>query len=250
MSNLLEIRGLKVNVDGKEILKGVNLDIEKGKIHAIMGPNGSGKSSLVMSLMGHPKYEVVGGSIEFNGVDLLKMRIDERSLNGLFVAFQSPREMEGVSLLAFLHAFYNSHQFYENSEYKPVSVFKFKKMVKERMSELKMNLDFLDRSLNYGFSGGERKKIEILQMLLIEPHLAVLDEIDSGLDVDALRDVCGSVVTHHRRLQMGMLMVTHYERILKYIEPDFIHVMKDGQIVKSGGKGFAVELEDHGYDHL
>ncbi len=250
MSNLLEIRDLRVEVEGQEILKGVNLDIEPGKIHAIMGPNGSGKSSLVMSLMGHPKYEITGGSVKFNGEDLLEMEVAERNLSGLFLAFQHPREIQGVNLTTFLHTMYNAHQSHKDSEYKPLSVFKFKKLMKERVHGLKVNPTFLNRSLNHGFSGGEKKKMEILQMSVAEPKLAMLDEIDSGLDVDALRSVCESVTAYHQQSQMGVLMVTHYQRILKYIEPDRIHVIKDGRVVKSGGKEFAAELEESGYEDL
>ncbi len=250
MSNLLEIRNLHVEVDGQPILKGIDMDLEPGKIHAIMGPNGSGKSSLVMSLMGHPKYEITDGTVNFNGKDLLEMEVDERNLNGMFVAFQHPREMEGVNLATFLHTMYNSHQSHSDESYKPLSVFKFKKMMKEMMAQLKVNPNFLDRSLNHGFSGGEKKKIEILQMALAEPKLAMLDEIDSGLDVDALRSVCESVTAYHQESGMAVLMVTHYTRILRYIEPDVIHVLKDGKVVKSGGKDFAHELEEHGYENL
>lgn len=250
MANVLEIRGLCVKVEGQPILKGVDLDIEQGKIHAIMGPNGSGKSSLVMSIMGHPKYEVTDGSVKLNGEEVLDLDVADRNLKGLFVAFQHPREVEGVNLSTFLHTMYNAHQKHMDENYQPVSVFKFKKIVEGKMKELKVNPNFLNRSLNHGFSGGEKKKMEILQMSLLQPQLAMLDEIDSGLDVDALRAVCEAVKDYHRQSQMGVLMVTHYQRILQHIVPDRIHVLKNGKVVKSGGKEFAAELEAHGYEDL
>ena len=250
MKSLLKINSLHAQVDGEKILKGVDLEIAPGEIHVVMGPNGSGKSSLVKTLMGHPKYEVTGGGVSFNCEDLLDMEVDERSLKGLFLAFQHPREIEGVSLSAFLHTMYNAHQANLDSDYKPISVFKFKRFIKEKIAELKMDPAFLDRSLNHGFSGGEKKKMEILQMSIAEPKLAMLDEIDSGLDVDALRSVCDSIVKYHQKSKMGILLVTHYQRILHYIHPDHIHVMKNGVIVKSGGKDFAAELEESGYEHL
>jgi Fe-S cluster assembly ATP-binding protein len=250
MSNLLKISGLRVSVEGQEILKGIDLEINEGEIHAIMGPNGSGKSSLVMALMGHPKYEVTAGKVVFRGQDLLNMAPNERSNCGLFLSFQHPREVEGVTLTTFLHTMYKTRAAILDPDSKVMSIFKFKRFLQEKVEKLKVNPAFLERSLNQGFSGGEKKKMEMLQMSLLHPALGMLDEVDSGLDVDALRVVCEHVNSLKNELNMSVLMVTHYQRILRYIEPDHIHVMKDGLIVRSGDKHFAHELEEKGYEHL
>lgn len=246
--NLLKIVDYKVKVEGEEILKGVNLEIAKGEIHCVMGPNGSGKSTLVNSLMGHPSYEYVGGNVLLEGADLMEMEAFERSLNGLFLAFQYPKEIPGVSMLNFLMASYNAHLVANDPEAKTMKAFRFKKMLKPLLEELGLKGDFLDRYVNQGFSGGEKKKMEILQMKLLEPKVAMLDETDSGLDVDALKVVSEGVnKIHAENPDMGIVIVTHYQRILEYIKPDFVHVMKDGVIVKSGGPEFAQEIEDKGF---
>ncbi len=245
---LLSVKDLKVSVEGEGILKGVNLDVKKGEIHCVMGPNGSGKSTLVNSLMGHPSYEIDAGEVSLNGNDLVEMEAHERSLAGLFLAFQYPKEIAGVSMLNFLMASYNAHLLGNDPDAKTVKAFRFKKMLKPVLEELDMEEDFLDRYVNQGFSGGEKKKMEILQLKLLKPSLAMLDETDSGLDVDALKIVSKGVnQVHTENSDMGIMIVTHYQRILEYIKPDFVHVMKDGVIVKSGGSDFAKEIEEKGF---
>jgi len=251
MTPLIEIKNLRANVENKEVLKGLNLTINEGEIHAIMGPNGSGKSTLSNIIMGHPKYKITEGEILYRGEDLLKLKPHERALRGVFLAFQYPKEIAGVSVEEFLLEAYRSKQKFDNPDSPGILVFRFKKLLKEIMEKLKIPNDFSERYLNCGFSGGEKKKTEILQMALLKPHLSILDEIDSGLDVDALKIVCENINTVKQDNEtMGILLVTHYQRILKYLEPDFVHVMKDGEIIKSGGRDFAHELEEGGYEEF
>ncbi len=251
MTPLLQIIDLKVNIEDKEILHGVTLTINEGEVHTIMGPNGSGKSTLSNVIMGHPKYEVTGGDILYKGESILDMPVHERALCGLFLAFQYPKEITGITMEEFLLAAYRAKQNFINPSKPPILIFRFKKMLKEKMAELKMPESFAERFLNQGFSGGEKKKAEALQMAILEPQMAVLDETDSGLDVDALKIISESVnKVMKKRENTGVLLVTHYQRILKYLKPDYIHVMKEGRIVKSGGHELAQELEEKGYEEL
>ncbi len=239
----LEIKDLKVSVNGKEILKGITLDARKGEISAIMGPNGSGKSTLAYTLMGHPKYKVESGSIMFKGVDITKATPTERAKLGLFLSFQYPVEIPGVSVESFLRSAYNS---VKNTK---ANVIEFHKKVQENLQQFAIPQQFAGRHLNEGFSGGEKKKMEILQMSILKPEMAILDETDSGLDIDALKTVAEGI----NRLsgpEMGALLITHYQRILNYIRPDKVHVMMDGVIVASGGRELAEEIEKKGYDWL
>ena len=246
--SFLEVKGLVVKVEDKKILDGVNLKINSGEVHCVMGPNGSGKSTLVNSLMGHPLYEVESGSVLLDGENLLDLESFERSLNGLFLAFQYPKEIEGVTMFNFLLASYNAHYLKKNPDKTSLKSFRFKKLIQPMLMELGVKDDFLDRFVNQGFSGGEKKKMEILQLQLLQPKFALLDETDSGLDVDALRLVSEGINKVHADSEMGILIVTHYQRILEYIKPDFVHVMKNGKIVKSGGADFALEIEKRGFD--
>lgn len=251
MTALLDIKNLEVAIDGKAILKGVNLTINEGEVHTLMGPNGSGKSTLSNVIMGHPKYKVTKGDIFYKGKSILKMEAHERALIGIFLAFQYPKEIAGVTLEEFLLAAYRAKQAHLDPGKPPILVFRFKKMLKEAMAELKMSEDFAERFLNHGFSGGEKKKAEALQMAILQPELAVMDETDSGLDVDALKTITANInKVMRKREKTGVLIVTHYQRILKHLEPDYVHVMKDGRIVKSGGPKLAHELEEKGYEHL
>ena len=244
MAVALSIIGLKVEVEGKEVVKGLSLDIPAGEVHAIMGPNGCGKSSLVNALMGHPKYAVTGGTATFDGKNLLEMPPHERSALGLFLAFQYPREIAGVTLRSFLYA---AHQAQAKARgEKAMTVLQFKDALTERMNALKMDTAFAERSLNQGFSGGEKKKAEVLQMDILRPRMALLDETDSGLDVDALKIVAEGV-NALRSPDFSALVVTHYARILHHLAPDRVHVMVHGNIVKSGGPEFAARLEQEGY---
>lgn len=245
---MLEIKNLYINVEGKEIVSGVNLSIKDGETHVIMGPNGSGKSTLAQTLMGHPKYEVQSGEISFNGKSMLAMSPEERALEGLFMAFQYPSEVTGVTIANFLRLTFNKKLNSRNE--KQLSPVEFRKILKIKMDELSMSEDFMNRYLNEGFSGGEKKRNEILQMSLLEPKLAILDETDSGLDVDALKIVSESVNRLKEKNKMSSLIITHYTRILKYIKPDFVHVMKNGKFVKEGGASLASELEESGYTDL
>lgn len=246
----LSIKNLAVSVGENPVLHGVSLTVVPGEIHAIMGPNGSGKTTLAQVLAGHPSYTVTDGEIWFKGENILERTPDKRARLGLFLAFQYPKEIPGVKLLTFLRTIYNTKQLALNPEYKKLSIAKFKQLVQEKMQLLKIDETFLERYLNTGFSGGEKKKADILQMALLEPNLAVLDETDSGLDVDALRVVCEGINTLKARTNMSVLMITHYNRILHYITPDVVHVMIDGKIVRSGDKDFAAEVEAKGYDWL
>ena len=242
----LEIRDLHVAVEGKPILKGLSLAVSKGEIHALMGPNGSGKSTLANALMGNPKYEITAGSILLNGVDILELSADERGRKGLFLAFQYPTAIPGVSVANFLRMALTARRKEMGIE-KPLPPKEFRSLVKEKMALLKMDDSFAARYINDGFSGGEKKRAEILQMAVLQPEIAILDETDSGLDIDALR-IVSEGVNALSGPNLGVLLITHYQRILNYIKPQFVHVLVDGRIVKSGGPELAHELEAQGYD--
>ncbi len=242
---LLEVRGLRATVNGIEILKGLDFTVKSGEVHAIMGPNGSGKSTFAKVLAGHTAYEVTGGSVLFEGKNLLELAPEERARAGLFLAFQYPIEIPGVANSQFLRLTYNTVQAQRGKE--ELDPLEFDDFVREKMKLLEMNPDFLDRSVNEGFSGGEKKRNEILQMALLEPRLAILDETDSGLDIDALR-IVSQGVNQLANKDNAIVLVTHYQRLLNYIVPDFVHVMEAGRIIKTGGKELALELEERGYD--
>ena len=242
---LLEIKNLHAGIEGKEILKGLNLQINKGEVHAIMGPNGSGKSTLAKVLAGHPSYEVMQGEVLYEGKNLLELEPDERAKEGIFLAFQYPVEVPGVSNSQFLRLAYNEKMKHLGLE--ELDPLEFNDYLKEKAKVVEMSSDFFKRSVNEGFSGGEKKRNEILQMAVLEPKLAVLDETDSGLDIDALRIVAGGV-NKLRDAEKAIILVTHYQRLLNYITPDFVHVLANGKIVKQGGKELALELEEKGYD--
>ena len=246
MSELV-INDLHVSIEDKEILKGLDLTIKQGEIHAIMGPNGTGKSTLAYTLMGHPNYEVTGGEVWFKGENILELEPDERSRLGMFLAFQYPVAIPGVTVANFLRSAINSRRRAENPDDKGMPIPEFRVMLKEQMSLLKMDHNFAGRYLNEGFSGGEKKRAEILQMATLKPEIAILDETDSGLDIDALRIVADGV-NALTGPEMGVLVITHYQRLLDYIKPDFVHVMFDGRIVESGGPELALQLEEQGYD--
>lgn len=242
-SPVLKIEELRAKIEDKEILKGLSLEIKGGEIHAIMGPNGTGKSTLASALMGHPKYEVTDGSVSLDGANVLEMGVDERALAGLFLAMQYPSEITGVTNADFLRSAINSRR----GEGNEVSLIKFIRLMEAKMKELEMDPQFMHRYLNEGFSGGEKKRNEILQMALLEPRIVILDEIDSGLDIDALKIVAAGV-NAMRSPDRGFLIITHYQRLLDYVKPDFVHVMMQGKIVKSGGPELAERLEAEGYD--
>src|SRR5689334_4460402 len=243
--SLLEIRGLTATVAGKEILKGIDLTVNAGEVHAVMGPNGSGKSTLAQVLAGNPAYEVTGGSVKYNGQDLLELEAEERAQQGVFLAFQYPVEIPGVSNAYFLRAAYNEvRKAHGEDEVDPLE---FADLVEERLKLVDMDKSMLERSVNQGFSGGEKKRNEILQMAVLQPKLSILDETDSGLDIDALRIVAGGV-NKLKKKDNATIVVTHYQRLLNYIVPDFVHVLAGGRIVKSGGKELALELEANGYE--
>lgn len=244
---LLAISNLHVTVDGKQIVRGLDLTVQRGEVHAIMGPNGSGKSTFVSTLMGHPKYTVGGGSAHMLGKDILALPADQRALLGLFLAFQYPKEIAGVTLESFLRAAYEAQQSARNPKHKRVSPIVFRRMLEERMRSLNIDPAFASRSLNKGFSGGEKKKAEILQLSVLSPLLALLDETDSGLDVDALKIVADGV-NAMRSPNFSCVIVTHYARLLGYIVPDRVHVMVRGAIVESGGPELAHKLEREGYE--
>ena len=251
MDGDLVINDLHVAVEGKEILKGVNLTVRKGEVHAIMGPNGSGKSTLAYALMGHPKYQVTSGEILFKGHNILSLQPEERARLGIFLAFQYPTAVPGVSLGNFLRVATNAVRAGHNGDggKKPLSVSEFQKLLREKMEVLKMDRAFASRYVNDGFSGGEKKRAEILQMALLEPQIALLDETDSGLDIDALRVVSEGVNTLAGP-NVGIIVITHYQRILNYIKPDFVHVLAFGQMIRQGGPELALDLEEKGYDWL
>ena len=243
--SVLTIKDLHVAIEGKEILKGVNLEVKGGEIHAIMGPNGTGKSTLSSAIMGHPKYEVTSGSITMDGEDVLEMEVDERARAGLFLAMQYPSEITGVTNADFMRSAINS----KREEGDEISLMKFIKEMDKKMDLLEMDQDMAQRYLNEGFSGGEKKRNEILQLLMLQPAIAILDEIDSGLDIDALK-VVSKGINQMRSEDFGCLMITHYQRLLNYITPDYVHVMMQGKIVKSGGAELAQRLEAEGYDWI
>ena len=242
---LLDVRGLTATVNGIEILKGIDLTVRSGEVHAVMGPNGSGKSTFAKVLAGHPAYVVTGGTVYYEGRNLLELTPEERARAGIFLGFQYPIEVPGVTNSSFLRLAYNTVQGARGAD--ELDPLEFDDFVREKMKLLEMNPDFLDRSVNEGFSGGEKKRNEILQMALLEPHLAILDETDSGLDIDALRVVAGGV-NQLANKDNAVVLVTHYQRLLNYIVPDYVHVMEAGRIIKTGGKELAVELETRGYD--
>ncbi|NLW39700.1 MAG: Fe-S cluster assembly ATPase SufC [Tissierellia bacterium] len=240
---LLEIKDLKVNVEEKEIIKGLNLQIHEGEIHIIMGPNGSGKSTLAYTLMGHPKYEISDGEIIFEDELINDLRADERAKKGIFLSFQYPEEIPGVTVEEFLRTAKTS----VTGKYQGIMA--FKKLLKEKMEELEMDEEYATRYLNQGFSGGEKKKNEILQMSILDPKLAILDETDSGLDVDAIRIVAEGVKRVHDK-DKSILVITHYNKLLDYLNPDYVHILLDGKIVKTGGMELAEEIDKRGYEHI
>jgi Fe-S cluster assembly ATP-binding protein len=249
MGSTLEIRDLHVNVDDKEILKGVDLTIKPGEVHALMGPNGSGKSTLANSLMGHPGYQVTQGVAVFKGENILELAPDERAKMGLFLAFQYPVAIPGVSLANFLRSAINARRKVDDPKDKGIPIGEFRALLKKKMDLLEMGHEFAGRYLNDGFSGGEKKRAEILQLATLEPEVAILDETDSGLDIDALR-IVASGVNRLRSPERAIVLVTHYQRLLDYIVPDFVHVLVDGQVALSGAKELALELESRGYTWL
>jgi Fe-S cluster assembly ATP-binding protein len=244
---MLKIENLQARIEEKEILKGINLEIKPGEIHAIMGPNGSGKSTLASVLAGREDYEVTGGSVDFQGKDLLELSPEDRAKEGLFLAFQYPVEIPGVSTTNFIKTAVNEKRKYQGLE--PLDAAQFLRTMKEKMKLVQIDQSLLSRSLNEGFSGGEKKRNEIFQMAMLEPKLAILDETDSGLDIDALRIVANGV-NELRSSNNAFLVVTHYQRLLDYIVPDFVHVLYNGRIVRSGTKELALELEEKGYDFI
>jgi Fe-S cluster assembly ATP-binding protein len=241
---VLELKNLRAGIDGKEIVKGVSLTVKPGEVHAIMGPNGSGKSTLSYAIAGHPRYKVIGGKAQIDGKDILSMAPDVRAKHGLFLAFQYPSSVPGVTVRDFLRTAYNAVH-----KEKPLSVPEFAALLKQKMSALGMDESFASRYLNDGFSGGEKKRCEILQLAVLQPKYAILDETDSGLDIDALK-VVAEGVNSLGRVDMGVLIITHYQRILRYIKPGFVHVMIEGKIVASGGEELSHKLEEKGYDWL
>lgn len=244
---MLKIKNLHANVQGKEILKGVNLEINAGEVHAIMGPNGSGKSTLSSVLVGHPAFEVTEGEVTFNGIDLLGLEPEERAHLGLFLSFQYPVEIPGVSMVNFMRAAVNEHR--KAAGEAPVSASDFLKLMREKRALVELDNKLASRSVNEGFSGGEKKRNEIFQMAMLKPKLAILDETDSGLDIDALRIVAGGV-NQLRSPENAAIVITHYQRLLDYIKPDFVHVLYKGRIVRSGGADLALVLEEKGYDWI
>ncbi|HEX7151120.1 MAG TPA: Fe-S cluster assembly ATPase SufC [Thermoanaerobaculia bacterium] len=244
---MLEIKDLRAGIDGKEILKGLNLSIEAGEVHAIMGPNGSGKSTLASVLAGRPGYEVLGGSVTFEGKDLFEIPTEERAREGIFLAMQYPVEIPGVNNIYFLKAALNAKRKHHGEE--ELDAMEFLQLAREKMKVVELDEAFMNRAVNEGFSGGEKKRNEIFQMAVLDPKLAILDETDSGLDIDALRIVAEGVNTL-RSEKHAVLVITHYQRLLRYLVPDFVHVLAGGRIVKSGGKELAEELEQKGYDWI
>lgn len=247
---LLDIQNLSIVAEEKEIVRALSLQIKEGEIHALMGPNGSGKSTLAASLMGHPKYKVTGGNVRFQGKDLFKMKPHERAASGLFLAFQYPKEIPGVTVLSFLRAAYNAiKKARQGNTFKPVPLYTFKKILTSKIESVGLDPSFLNRNVNENFSGGEKKKSEVLQMTALEPKLSILDETDSGLDIDALKTICAAI-RKTKKPKQSVLMITHYPRMLHYLKPDRVHVMMEGRIVTTGGKKLAEELEEKGYDFV
>lgn len=246
MSELV-IKNLHVSIEGKEILKGFELTTKQGEVHALMGPNGTGKSTLAYTLMGHPSYQVTAGEVWFKGQNILELAADARARLGLFLAFQYPVAIPGVTVANFLRTALNARKRAEKADDKGIAIPEFRKMLKTKMDLLKMDSAFAGRYLNDGFSGGEKKRAEILQMAILKPEIAILDETDSGLDIDALR-VVAEGVNALTGPDLGVLVITHYQRLLNYIKPDFVHIMLDGRIVESGGPDLAMHLEEQGYD--
>jgi len=244
---MLEIKDLYVSIDGKEILKGINLQVNAGEVHAIMGPNGSGKSTLAAALAGREMYEVTRGSVTYKGENLLELSPEDRSRKGMFLGFQYPVEIPGVSIVNFMKTAINEHRKFKGLE--PISASDFLKLMREKKELVGLTSTLTNRSVNEGFSGGEKKRNEIFQMAMLEPTLAILDETDSGLDIDALKIVAQGV-NHLRRADNATIVITHYQRLLEYIVPDFVHVLYKGKIVKSSGKELAMELEEKGYDWI
>ncbi len=242
--SLLEIKNLKISIEEKEIIHGLDLVIEQNEIHALMGQNGSGKSTLAQAIMGHSRYVVTGGQLSFNKENILELGPSDRAKRGIFLSFQYPSEVAGVNISNYLRMIYNKA--HETS----LSPVKFREIIKEKLELLEIAPEFLGRYLNEGFSGGEKKRMEMLQMLVVEPKLAILDEVDSGLDIDALKIVSKSIEYLHNKTQLGVLIITHYTRILNFVKPNSVHVMKQGAIVKSGGALLADELEAKGYTHF
>lgn len=250
MTVALEINNLHVSIGESRILKGINLHVNQGEIHALMGPNGSGKSTLAYTLAGHPSYEPSAGQVTFDGQDLLEMEADERSRAGLFLAFQYPVAVPGVTVAKFLRQAINARRKAANPEDTGMPIPEFRRLLRDKMDILGIDQKFAGRYLNEGFSGGEKKRAEILQMAMVEPKIAIMDETDSGLDIDALRIVSEGASRLHQMNHMGVLVITHYQRILNYIQPDHVHIMLDGRIVESGGPELALHLEENGYDWL
>ncbi|MFZ4725580.1 MAG: Fe-S cluster assembly ATPase SufC [Paludibacter sp.] len=244
---MLEIKNLHANINGKEILKGLNLTVNAGEIHAIMGPNGAGKSTLASVLTGNPSFTVTEGDVTFNGKNLLELTPENRSREGIFLSFQYPVEIPGVSMVNFMRTALNEHRKYKSLE--PMSATDFLRLQREKKELVEMDNKLANRSVNEGFSGGEKKRNEIFQMAMLEPLLSILDETDSGLDIDALRIVANGV-NKLKTSENASIVITHYQRLLDYIVPDFVHVLYDGRIVKSGGKELALELEERGYDWI
>lgn len=245
----LEIRDLHVNIGEKEILKGVTLSVAQGEVHAIMGPNGTGKSTLTYTLIRHPNYEVTSGQVDFKGMDLLELGTDERSRLGLFLAFQYPVSIPGVTVANFLRTALNARRKAIDPADKGIAISEFRNLLKEKMNLLKMDSSFAGRYLNEGFSGGEKKRAEVLQMAVLEPEIAILDETDSGLDIDALK-IVSEGVNLLREQNIGVLLITHYQRMLNYIKPDYVHILYGGRIVESGKAEMALKLEENGYDWI
>ncbi len=244
---MLKIKDLHANIDGKEILRGINLEVNPGEIHAIMGPNGSGKSTLSSVLAGNDKFEVTKGKVEFNGVDLLEMAAEERSREGIFLSFQYPVEIPGVSMVNFMRTAVNAHRAHRGED--PISASDFLRLMREKKNLVELDSKLANRAVNEGFSGGEKKRNEIFQMAMLEPKLSILDETDSGLDIDALRIVANGV-NKLKTPENASIVITHYQRLLDYIVPDFVHVLYKGRIIKTAGKELALELEEKGYDWI